>query len=68
MIFVKIIKRLLRDFCGKKWRQILFGKRIIELAKICADIEKHYRKPRDIEWAFAKGKFYIVQSRPITTL
>ena len=31
-------------------------------------IEKHYGFPVDIEWAFESGKFYIVQSRPITTL
>lgn len=31
-------------------------------------IEKHYKDPRDIEWALERGKFYIVQSRPITTL
>ncbi|MDO8443936.1 MAG: PEP/pyruvate-binding domain-containing protein [bacterium] len=41
---------------------------IIELAKICLQIEKHYGFPCDIEWAYEKGKFYIVQSRPITTL
>ncbi|MDD4271655.1 MAG: PEP/pyruvate-binding domain-containing protein [Patescibacteria group bacterium] len=49
-------------------KQKFNGKQIIELAKICAAIEKHYKKPQDIEWAFAKGKFYITQSRPITTL
>lgn len=49
-------------------KQKLSEKRIIELAKVCASIEKHYKKPQDIEWAFAKGKFYITQSRPITTL
>lgn len=49
-------------------KQKLSGKQIIELAKLCAQIEKHYKKPQDIEWAFAKGKFYITQSRPITTL
>jgi pyruvate,water dikinase len=53
---------------GKQEKQVLSGKQIIGLAKICAGIEKHYKKPQDIEWAFAKGKFYIVQSRPITTL
>jgi pyruvate,water dikinase len=53
---------------AKQEKQVLSGKQIIELAKICADIEKHYKKPQDIEWAFAKGRFYIVQSRPITTL
>ena len=39
-----------------------------ELAKICLKIEKHYKKPQDIEWAFKGGRLYIVQSRPITTL
>lgn len=53
---------------AKQEKQVLTGKQIIELAKICAQIEKHYKKPQDIEWAYAKGKFYIVQSRPITTL
>ena len=49
-------------------KQKLTGKQIVELAKLCARIEKHYKHPQDIEWAFAKGKFYITQSRPITNL
>ncbi|MDP2683558.1 MAG: PEP/pyruvate-binding domain-containing protein [bacterium] len=49
-------------------KQILTGKQIMELAEICNKIEKHYKKPQDIEWAFEKGKFYITQTRPITTL
>jgi pyruvate,water dikinase len=62
---------------GVKWKNIpvkmqdkqkLSGKEIVELAKICVNIEKHYKFPCDIEWAQAKGKFYITQSRPITTL
>lgn len=48
--------------------QKLNSKQILELAEICIKIEKHYKFPCDIEWAFAKNKFYIVQSRPITTL
>lgn len=48
--------------------QKLSGKEVLALAKYCADIEKHYRHPQDIEWAKAKGKWYILQSRPITTL
>ena len=71
----KQIVRCLRK--GVKWvavpkskqeKQKLNGKQIIELSKICVQIEKHYKKPQDIEWAFRDGKFYIVQSRPITTL
>ena len=49
-------------------KQKLTGKQIIELAQICKNIEDHYGFPCDIEWAFARGKFYITQSRPITTL
>jgi len=49
-------------------RQKLTGKQIVELAKICKGIEKHYGSPQDIEWAWIQGKFYITQSRPITTL
>ena len=49
-------------------KQKLTGKQIVELAKICVNIEKHYKHPQDIEWAYEKGKFYITQSRPITTL
>lgn len=48
--------------------QKLNSKQIIELAEICVNIEKYYRFPCDIEWAYKGRKFYIVQSRPITTL
>ncbi|MFA4941026.1 MAG: PEP/pyruvate-binding domain-containing protein [Patescibacteria group bacterium] len=53
---------------AKQEKQTLTGKEIVELAKLCDKIEKHYKKPQDIEWALAGGKFYITQSRPITTL
>ncbi|OGE77960.1 MAG: hypothetical protein A2751_02875 [Candidatus Doudnabacteria bacterium RIFCSPHIGHO2_01_FULL_46_14] len=49
-------------------RQKLSSAQIITLAKICKKIEQHYHEPQDIEWAFEKGRFYITQSRPITTL
>lgn len=41
---------------------------ILELAKIAVQIEKHYGNPQDTEWALEKGKIYMVQSRPVTTL
>lgn len=53
---------------NKQNQQKLTNQQIIELAKICIGIEKHYKFPCDIEWAFNRGKFYITQSRPITTL
>lgn len=39
-----------------------------DLKELIMKIEDFYGSPQDIEWAYAKGKFYIVQSRPITTL
>lgn len=53
---------------GQQKKQKLDGKQILELAGICLGIEKHYGFPCDIEWAFARGKFWVTQSRPITTL
>lgn len=40
---------------------------ILELAKLGIIVEKYFGFPCDIEWAYEDGKFYIVQSRPITT-
>ncbi len=48
--------------------QVLTIDQILELSELILKIENHYGFPCDIEWAFEKGKFYIVQSRPITTL
>ena len=52
----------------KQSKQKLKNSEIIKLSKIIRNIEKHYKSPQDIEWAYAKGKLYITQSRPITTL
>lgn len=46
----------------------LTDQQMAELAKIGLGIHKHYYFPQDIEWALEKGKFFIVQTRPITTL
>jgi len=52
----------------KRDKQKLTDEEILELAEICKNIETHYGKPEDIEWARENNTFYIVQSRPITTL
>jgi len=41
---------------------------IRELGQQGLEIERFYNFPQDIEWAFADGKLYILQARPITTL
>ncbi len=52
----------------KQSLQKLTDEQILELSELVVKIENHYGFPCDIEWAFADGKFFIVQSRPITTL
>lgn len=57
------------DLKSEGEKQKLTGKQIIEVAKVCKQIEEHYGFPCDIEWAIdERGKVYITQSRPITTL
>jgi pyruvate,water dikinase len=46
----------------------LLDEQVIELVDLGQKIEAHYRAPQDIEWALFKDRFYILQSRPITTL
>lgn len=49
-------------------KQVLSGKQIDELADIIENVEDHYGFPVDVEWAMENGEFFVVQSRPITTL
>lgn len=46
----------------------LTDNQIIKIAKIVNQVHQHYFFPQDIEWAMSNNRFYIVQSRPITTL
>ncbi|MDC7974842.1 phosphoenolpyruvate synthase [Bacillus sp. BLCC-B18] len=48
--------------------QTLSEQQILELASIGRQIESYFGCPQDIEWCLAHDTFYIVQSRPITTL
>lgn len=41
---------------------------IVFLAKIGQKLQEHYYFPQDVEWAREKGRLYITQTRPITTL
>ena len=58
-------KRLSRD---QQKTQALTDQQILQLARMGRMIEAHYGSPQDIEWCLAEDKFYILQSRPITTL
>jgi phosphoenolpyruvate synthase/pyruvate phosphate dikinase len=49
-------------------RQALTDEQILQLARMGRTIEAHFGSPQDIEWCLVDDTFYIVQSRPITTL
>ncbi|MBW5469900.1 phosphoenolpyruvate synthase [Brevibacillus formosus] len=48
--------------------QTLTEQQILQLAHIGRRIEAYFGCPQDIEWCLVDDTFYIVQSRPITTL
>ncbi len=41
---------------------------VVRVVQLGGRIEAHFGHPQDIEWCLADGDFWIVQSRPITTL
>ena len=41
---------------------------VVRLAQLGRRIEAHFGSPQDIEWCLVDDDFWIVQSRPITTL
>jgi rifampicin phosphotransferase len=52
---------------------VLSPRALRELSQTGVSIERHYGMPQDIEWAWVQdnsktGKFYILQSRPMTAL
>jgi len=48
--------------------RVLRDDELLELGRMGLRIEQHYGVPQDIEWAYAEGKLYCLQARPITTL
>ena len=53
---------------GQQTIQTLSDEQILQLERIGRKIDEHFGCPQDIEWCLADEVFYIVQSRPITTL
>lgn len=51
----------------KSTQQVLSGYELKRLAQYALELEDHYQKPQDIEFAIDESGIYIVQSRPITT-
>jgi pyruvate, water dikinase len=50
----------------KRMRSSLDPGQVAELARLALMIEKHFRRPQDIEWAFdSQGRAFILQARPL---
>ena len=49
-------------------RAALTDAQAVRVAALGRRIEAHFGCPQDIEWCLVDGEFWIVQSRPITTL
>ena len=58
-------ERITREEIGQ---QALADAQIVELARTAQRVAEHFGSPQDIEWASAKQQFYLLQSRPITSL
>ncbi len=63
----------LRDDGGVETREesrcdefCLTGQQALEIVDLIKSVEQLYQKPVDIEWAYADGKLYLLQGRPIT--
>ncbi|MBC1918441.1 phosphoenolpyruvate synthase [Listeria booriae] len=53
---------------AQQTNQTITDHQILQLEQLGRSIEAYFGKPQDIEWCLADDQFYIVQSRPITTL
>ncbi|MFS0602122.1 phosphoenolpyruvate synthase [Peribacillus frigoritolerans] len=53
---------------GQQVLPTLSDEQVLGLERIGRKLEAHFGCPQDIEWCLVDDTFYIVQSRPITTL
>ena len=52
----------------RQLKATLSSDEVKELFDLGEKVEKYFGFPQDIEWAFADGRMFLVQSRPITSL
>ncbi|NRQ32186.1 phosphoenolpyruvate synthase [Nonomuraea sp. NN258] len=53
---------------ARQHAQTLTDEQIVHLESLGRQIEAHFGRPQDIEWALHEGVFHVLQSRPVTTL
>ncbi|MEW6282078.1 MAG: PEP/pyruvate-binding domain-containing protein [Candidatus Eremiobacterota bacterium] len=52
---------------SRKQEQVLTDPQVLEVARLVTRVADSYGAPMDIEWAFAEGRLFLLQARPITT-
>ena len=58
-----------RDLTDEKaLARVLDDAEVVALAQTGLAIRDHYGEPQDIEWAVSGGEWFVLQSRPITTM
>lgn len=53
---------------GDRAEAALPASAVRQLIGVARDVERHFGRPQDIEWAWADGNLYVLQTRPITGL
>ncbi len=48
--------------------RVLTDDEVLEVARLIQVVEDHYAIPMDIEWAYAAGRLWLLQARPVTAL
>ena len=51
----------------QRGRASLTDRDVVAVARLAEQVERHYGRPMDVEWALAGGKPWLLQARPITT-
>ena len=55
-------RQVKEDFFQRKLSDL----QVRKIAWLCCYLEKEFKKPQDIEWAYQDGLLYLLQARPIT--
>lgn len=58
--------QLLEERIGQK-NKTMNSSELRQLAEICRSVEKFYQFPQDIEWGWKEGRFFIFQTRPVSS-
>lgn len=48
--------------------QVLSDKQLLQIGNLLTELNTFYRKPQDIEFAYKDDVFYLLQSRPVTSI